>query len=135
MACSILIVDQEPETRAFLRTLLTNHGFIVHCARGVEDGTCKKQSCCPDLMIVDAMLPEEGALSFCGCDITPPVIFISPIPLKSLFFRNRLLHAHNGLKEPSRLPYLEKPLQEDELLYLINTLNRPTGSTDTKRGG
>ena len=135
MACSILIVDQEPETRAFLTTLLTNHGFIVHCAEGVEDGTCMQQSCCPDLMIVDAMLPEEGALTFCGCDITPPVIFISPIPLKSLFFRNRLIHAHNGLKPASRLPFLEKPLQEDELLYLINTLNRPAGDTDTKRGG
>lgn len=129
MACSILIVDQEAETRAFLRTLLTNRGFIVHCAEGIEDGICKQQSCCPDLMIVDAMLPEEGALSFCGCDMTPPVIFISPIPLKSLFFRNRLIHVHNGLKQASRLPFLEKPLQEDELLYLISTLNRQTGLT------
>lgn len=143
MACSILIVDQEPETRAFLRTLLTNRGFVVHCAEGVEDSRSKRQACCPDLMIVDALLPDEGALSFCACDSKLPVIFISPVPLGSLFFRNRLIHAHNGLKQSSRLPFIVKPLQEDELLERINVLvgNRAqtrdpgNGSTDTMEMG
>ena len=122
MACSILIVDQEPETRAFLRTLLTNRGFVVHCAEGVEEGRSKREACCPDLMIVDALLPDEGPLSFCGCDPKLPIIFISPVPLGSLFFRNRLIHAHNGLKQAAGLPFIEKPLQEDELLQRINVL-------------
>ncbi len=143
MACSILIVDQEPETRAFLRTLLTNRGFVVHCAKGVDEGRCKRRDCCPDLMIVDALLPDEGALSFCGCDPKRPVIFISPVPLGSLFFRNRLIHAHNGLKHTAGLPFIEKPLQEDELLDQINALvgtrdggQRPDdGNTDTMEMG
>jgi len=135
MACSILVVDQEPETRAFLRTLLTGHGYIVHCAEGVEDGISKQQLCSPDLIIVDAMLPNEGALLFCGGKANLPVIFISSIPLRSLFFSNRLIHAHNGLKHASGLPFIEKPLQEDELLNLINTLNRVDGFTDTMEMG
>jgi len=135
MACSILVVDQEPETRAFLKTLLTGHGFVVHCAQGVEEALCKQRSCSPDLMIVDALLPNEGALLFCDGKANPPVIFISPIPLRSLFFSNRLIHAHNGLKHASGLPFIEKPLQEDELLNLINTLNRVDGLTDTMEMG
>lgn len=122
MACSILIVDQEPETRAFLRTLLTAHGFVVHCAQGVEEGKSRCLSCCPDLMIVDALLPDEGAVSFCSCEPHVPVIYISPVPLGSLFFRNKLIHAHNGLDQTSGLPFIEKPLQEDELLNQINAL-------------
>jgi hypothetical protein len=94
-------------------------------------------------MIVDALLPDEGALSFCGCDPKRPVIFISPVPLGSLFFRNRLIHAHNGLKHTAGLPFIEKPLQEDELLDQINALvgtrdggQRPDdGNTDTMEMG
>jgi hypothetical protein len=73
-------------------------------------------------MIVDALLPDEGALLFCDCNPKRPVIFISPVPLGSLFFRNRLIHAHNGLKQTSGFPFIETPLQEDELLHQINAL-------------
>jgi len=121
MKYSILVVEQEAETRVFLRTILFSNGFDVHGAGNETEGMELIKRLNPDLVILDALLPDEGALTLLKSVNEIPVLLISSLPLKALYYRYRL-EGKDGHQNLRNLPLLEKPLQEDELLELINRL-------------
>jgi two-component system KDP operon response regulator KdpE len=54
----ILVVDDEPQIRKFLRISLTAHGYeVIEAARG-EEGVAKCATAQPDLVILDLGLPD-----------------------------------------------------------------------------
>ncbi len=125
MAISILVVEQDPETTAFLKTLLLAQGFDVHTAANASQGIDMADRMDFDLIICDALLPDEGSVKLCRNITCIPVLYISAIPLKSLFFRQKLF-ARTGENGQTNPPFLEKPLQEDELLDHIGVLIHDT---------
>ncbi|MER2519605.1 MAG: response regulator transcription factor [Bdellovibrionales bacterium] len=54
----ILVVDDEPHVRQFLRLSLQAEGFEVHEAATAADALNKVQSDCPDFIILDLGLPD-----------------------------------------------------------------------------
>ena len=127
----ILVVDQEADIRAFLQTVLTNRHFEVFLAMDEYEGFQKYQAHCPDILILDAMLPPQGMQILLTHVETTPVLFISAIPLKVLFYRHKL-QIGTGLYVPTaEIPFLEKPLQEDELIELINRLMKNVKKDET----
>lgn len=57
-AHSILVVEDEPQIRKFLRISLETHGYTVHEARLAADGLELCASTRPDLIILDLGLPD-----------------------------------------------------------------------------
>ena len=115
----ILIVDPDSDTRTFVRTFLGGHGFRVVQAGSADQGIETARNVRPDLMIVDALLPHEGAVLVRRALPEMPMIFISALPQSSLFFYRQL--SESGGRTAV---FLEKPLQADELLDRISRLDR-----------
>lgn len=58
---TVLIIEDEPEIRRFLRTTLPAHGFRLYEAATGRDGLTEAQARNPDLILLDLGLPDlEG---------------------------------------------------------------------------
>ena len=118
----ILVVDQEADIRGFLQTVLTNRHFDVSLASDEQDALRKFLALKPDLLIMDALVSQQGMQKLLSHAKNTPVLFICAIPLKVLFFRHKLQIGANLFFSGSQIPFLEKPLQEDELIEQIHLL-------------
>jgi two-component system KDP operon response regulator KdpE len=59
---TVLLIEDEPEIRRFLRTTLPAHGFKLHEATTGKDGLTEAQARNPDLILLDLGLPDlEGS--------------------------------------------------------------------------
>jgi len=59
---TILLIEDEPEIRRFLRTTLPAHGFRLHEAATGQDGLTEAKAWNPDLILLDLGLPDlEGS--------------------------------------------------------------------------
>ncbi|MBK9308357.1 MAG: response regulator [Nitrospira sp.] len=59
---TILLIEDEPEIRRFLRTILPAHGFRLYEATTGRDGLTEAQARNPDLILLDLGLPDiEGS--------------------------------------------------------------------------
>ncbi len=58
----ILVIEDEPEIRRFLRASLGAHGFEVHEAETGRDGLRQASSIPPDMVILDLGLPDIDGL-------------------------------------------------------------------------
>lgn len=118
----ILIVDDEPDMRIFMKVLFETSGFQPIVANNGEEGLRKAREEHPDLIILDVMMPEKGgALMYKGlkedADLKPiPVIMLSGV--KNDVFTHYLKMLNIGGKEslPKPHAYFEKPPEPDLLL-------------------
>ena len=61
----VLIVDDEPDVRDWLRIALHQDGWNVNAARSSEEGTEMAQRLHPQVVLLDQQLPDEPGL-VCG---------------------------------------------------------------------
>ena len=118
MSKRILIVEDQEDLRAILRTLLTSTGFEVVEAADGEAGVSKAKSELPDLVLMDIQLPVmDGyeAIRRIKADATTarmPLIAVSSFAMK-------------GDEEKARAAgcdaYVTKPYSPMKLLALVKT--------------
>jgi two-component system KDP operon response regulator KdpE len=61
----VLVVDDEPETRRLLRSLLADHGYLVELAASGDEALNRAALVRPDLVVLDLMLPDMDGLEIC----------------------------------------------------------------------
>ena len=124
----ILVVEDEPDTRTFLRTLLTSGGFdtVASDGSGAVIGTAKDLR--PDLILLDIMLANERGIQIYRNLKSDkrlgriPVIILSAIDRETFFHYQRFQNVFPGSGIPRPDAYLEKPPEADELLRLARRL-------------
>jgi two-component system KDP operon response regulator KdpE len=115
---TILIVDDEPPIRRFLRTSLAAQDYrVIEAGSGAEalDAFAKEQ---PDLVILDLGLPDMS-----GADVIRAMRATSPAPIIVLSVRN----DERGKVEAFDLgadDYVTKPFGMEELVARIRTALR-----------
>ena len=132
----ILIVEDEPDTRIFLVTLLRSSGFDLITTEGSISGLASALSVHPDLIILDIMLANERGIQIYRSlkadrrlkDV--PVILLSAIDHKTFFHYQRFQNVFPNLGIPRPDAYLEKPPEADELLRWVRTLTTAFGRGD-----
>jgi two-component system KDP operon response regulator KdpE len=63
---TVLLIEDEPEIRRFLRTTLPAHGFRLYEAATGKEGLAEAQARNPDLILLDLGLPDlEGSEVIC----------------------------------------------------------------------
>lgn len=125
MSKKVLIVDDEPDMRVFLTTLLETNGFKPLSAEDGRQGMEIARSRKPALIILDVMMPKESGIGMYrelkgDPDLKDiPVIMLSALSRKTFFHSQRVLDEYRGEKIPEPAAYMEKPPEPDELLEAI----------------
>lgn len=126
MAKKILIIEDDEDTRLFLKNILDADGYKTIGVRDGTDGLTKVWDVKPDLVIIDAMLPEESGIHLyrqMRLDSSLkkiPVIMMATLDKRTLRRAHRLgatFASRPWLAEPDA--YLSKPPEADELLSLV----------------
>ena len=60
----VLVVDDEPEVRHFMESLLTEHGYQVVLASHGQDALQRLRERCPDLILLDLKMPVMDGWAF-----------------------------------------------------------------------
>lgn len=127
-AKTILVVEDEPDMSIFLSNLLSADGFCPICADTKEAGLKIALDTCPDLIIINVMLPgETGILLYHTlrthdllCHI--PVIMLSTLDSSTFYRCPGTKRSPTGQPIPEAEAYLKKPPEADELLSVVHRL-------------
>lgn len=106
----VLIVDDEPPVRRFLRASLGSHGYRCIEANTLEEATRMATSHRPDLILLDLGLPDGDGIAF-----TRSVREWSTVPILVVSARGREEDKVTAL-DAGADDYLTKPFGTDELL-------------------
>ena len=120
-AKTILVVEDEPDMSIFLSNLLSANGFCPICAVSLTDGLKKAVDGCPDLVIINAMLPGEAGIRLYRslrtnhrlCHI--PVIMLSTLDSSTFYRCPGAKRSPTGHHLPEPEAYLQKPPEADDL--------------------
>ena len=125
---TVLIVEDELDMRIFISTLLETSGYQPVMTRDGKEGMLKAKDVCPDLIILDVMMPGEGGVQMYQqlkthetlCNI--PVIMLSAVAKKT--FSHYLNMVNARLEDPIPDPdaYIEKPPEAEDLLKMTASL-------------
>jgi two-component system KDP operon response regulator KdpE len=130
---AILVVEDEPEIRAFLRTALGAEGYRVVEADSGERGATDAGTHKPDLAIVDLGLPDLD-----GVEVIRRIRAWSPMPILVLSARTQERSKIEALDSGAD-DYMTKPFGVGELLARVRVALRhathPTNGRETVRLG
>ena len=113
MGQSVLLVDDDADVRAMLGDFLTQHGFVVHCAR---DGRHALQVLAkieaPDLILLDYNMPVMNGSQFLARKRWTPRLRGIPVVMLSAWTREWSVSRVDAAE------VLSKPVDLDRLLAL-----------------
>jgi two-component system KDP operon response regulator KdpE len=122
-AFRILVVDDEPEIRRFLRaTLNAQHHEVIEAVNGA-DTLVQIRTAQPDLLILDLGLPDID-----GIEVARRVRGWSRIPIIILSVRNQEADKIEAL-DAGADDYLTKPFGVGELMARVRGVMRRAGNT------
>ncbi|WP_052700552.1 ATP-binding protein [Methylocucumis oryzae] len=115
----ILVVDDDPNIRQFLRQELSAENFTIREAGSGEEGLTKIKQAMPDLIILDVKMPHLNGFAVSARLHSDPSTLAIPIILHTIA-EDKLLAEQLGIE-----CYLTKPVKEHELLEAVySVLNK-----------
>lgn len=125
----ILVVDDEPDMRIFVSTVVETMGFVPVTAKDGVEALEKARSAVPVLVILDVMMPkiEDGIRAYQQFRTDEqlahiPIIMLSAIARKTFFHSISMLSPQKGLHVPEPEAYMEKPPDAAELIKMIENI-------------
>jgi two-component system, OmpR family, KDP operon response regulator KdpE len=122
-AVSVLVVDDEPSIRSFLRAALAAHEYIVFEACDGKEALKSSVEHHPDLVILDLGLPDID-----GVEVTRQIRKVSPVPIIILSVREHESDKIDAL-DAGADDYLTKPFGIGELLARMRVMFRRSGQS------
>lgn len=120
---NILIVEDEPEIRKFLKTTLANHNFKPSFAETAKEGIKLINTHPPEIIILDLGLPDMD-----GLEVIKSVREWTNTPILVLSARGREQDKVSAL-ELGADDYLTKPFGANELLARLKVIQRHIRNT------
>jgi two-component system copper resistance phosphate regulon response regulator CusR len=114
----ILVIEDEPKAGEYLRTGLTESGYVVDLARNGRDGLHMAREFRYDLILLDVMMPEMD-----GWEVMRQLDKAAAVPVLFLTARGTLEDKLKGLDLGAE-DYLVKPFSFAELLARIRVALR-----------
>lgn len=125
---SILAVDDTPDNLLLLEAILSEEGYNIHT---VEDGASALkhiESCPPDLILLDVMMPGMNGYEVTQHIRKNPAIPFIPILLITAFDHSSVVEGLDmGADE-----FVRKPVDPEELLARVRSLLRLKHSVDER---
>ncbi|MGZ4335020.1 MAG: response regulator transcription factor [Gaiellaceae bacterium] len=117
-AARVLVVDDDEDIRALLRTLLERAGAVVYEAPDGREGMREFHAHRPDLVILDVSMPELD-----GWQMLDRIRDMSDVPVLMLTARADELERVRGLHAGAD-DYVIKPFGKQELIARVQALLR-----------
>lgn len=127
-APQILIIEDEPPIRRFVRMSLESHGFTVRESTTGEHGIGQAAAAPPDVVILDLGLPDRD-----GLDVIRALREWSKVPIIVLSARGRESDKVAAL-DAGADDYLTKPFGVGELLARVRVALRHSVATSNPTG-
>ncbi|PPC90002.1 MAG: DNA-binding response regulator [Methylobacter sp.] len=125
----IVVIEDDPPIRRFLRTGLTTQGFTVYEAANGKQGIIEAGNRKPDLIILDLGLPDRD-----GVEVIKAIRAWSAMPIIILSARSNEDNKIKGL-DAGADDYLTKPFGFGELLARIRVALRHANRSAAKDSG
>lgn len=125
---SVLLVEDEPEIRRFLRNTLPHHGYRLHEADTGSDGLAQAQARNPDLILLDLGLPDMD-----GLDLIRKLRQWTQAPIIVLSARGQEQVKVTALDSGAD-DYMTKPFGVEELLARLRTALRHAVKSQVESG-
>lgn len=127
-AVKVMVVEDEPDLTFYLANLLRRNGFDPIVVSNWQEAVAVAQAVIPDLIILDAMLPDDAGQKIYGALKTSALLRRIPVALLSsltsrAFVRYQL--ATGGmlhLRLPGPEAVLAKPPEADEFITIVRQL-------------
>jgi CheY-like chemotaxis protein len=122
-----LIIDDEPDFRTYLATILTEHGHEVTQARDGPEGLELAASLKPDLITLDVLMPDQSGIKVYrelrkDPDLQKiPIVLVTGVAKVAPAFQDfeRFISSR---RIPAPDGFLEKPIQPEALIELVDRL-------------
>jgi len=121
----VLVIEDEPEMRRFLRVSLSNNAYRVVESETARDGLAQASTRSPDLILLDLGLPDGE-----GLDVATELRSWTKIPIIVLSARGQEEDKIRAL-DAGADDYLTKPFGVGELLARIRVALRHANRTDS----
>jgi two-component system KDP operon response regulator KdpE len=128
LAVTILVIEDEPQIRRFLRATLTSHGYKLVEAGNGQEGLALATTWLPDLVILDLGLPDMD-----GVNVARRLREWSAAPILVLSVRDRE-HDKIAALDAGADDYLTKPFGVGELLARIRVALRHSAQISQEPG-
>jgi len=120
----VLVVDDEPDFAALLRSFLTKAGYSVATAHNSDDALAQARVRKPDLISLDICMPRKSGVLFYRKLMEDQAFHNVPVVVVTAVTRDRgMINLVKRLLEPDELPppraYLEKPVEGPRYLETI----------------
>jgi CheY-like chemotaxis protein len=121
MAKKVLNVEDDPDIRMFITTVLEENGYIPIMAKDGEEGTKKVKEEKPDLIILDILMPKESGIKMYHALKKDPSLKDIPVVMLSGVSKRTFLRSQAALTEfgdetvPEPEEYLEKPVEPKDI--------------------
>lgn len=130
---TILVIDDDSDTRELLRYALEEESFEIVLAATGREGLAAAQGTAVDVILLDAMLPDISGFQCCEMlheqlqDACPPVLMITSLSDKDSVNRAFAVHATDFVTKPVNLTVLhhriKRLLRERELFCRLASTN------------
>ncbi len=118
----VLVIDDEPDVRTYLTTLLEDNGYAVECAKDGEEGWQKFQQDRPDLVTLDITMPEKSGVRFYRDVKTNDEYKSTPIIMITGVSTDFEQFISSRKKVPPPDGYIPKPVDQNDLLAKVKEL-------------
>jgi CheY-like chemotaxis protein len=125
----ILVVDDEPDMRIFISTVVETEGYEPLTAENGQQALKLAQLESPALVILDVMMPkiDDGIRTYQNFRTDEalkriPIIMLSAVARKTFFHTIRMLNPPQDRSPAQPEAYMEKPPDADELIRLIDEI-------------
>lgn len=124
----ILIIDDEPDERTYLSTLLEDNGYITEMAKDGNEGMEKAKADPPSLITLDITMPEKSGVKFYREVRKDPELFRIPIVVitgvTGLGGNPEEFHKFLATRKDTPPPdgFISKPVDQKKLLDTIAKL-------------
>ncbi len=124
----ILIVDDNPVNLDIFQTRLAVHGYELRTATDGEEALAAAREHCPDLILLDVMMPKVDGIEVCRRLKADPSLPFMPIIMVTAKADSKDIVA--GL-EAGADEYLTKPVDQAALVARVKSMLRIKGLHDT----
>ena len=125
MTKKVLVVDDDPDVRSFVVTVLEENQYMPLVAQDGIEGLEMIEKEHPDLVILDVLMPRGSGIRLYRNLKTDenlkkiPIIMFTGIALRSFLKSQKVLDEFKGGEVPRPDIYLEKPVEPEELAMAI----------------